>query len=339
MKSEGIFWKLTHLTGPIFGKELVVASRRRRNYVLRFVYIGLLTLFLIFFWAEEIQTGGSALYRASRMSEAGKSMVAMVVWFQFIMCQLVAIVMLSTSISDEIYHKTLGVLMTTPINSFQIVAGKLLSKLLQLIILIAISLPLLAIVRIFGGVPWEFVLCGLCLTLATAVFLGSISLFFSICCRRAYVTIIISFLVVGVIFGLVPLLAAMYFEAFRMSGDAYMKFFAYSHPYFQMTFNTAKLLEPRAAGMFNIPWLYSCSIMLGLSSVVLGLSVALVRRIALRQQNKSEGKGRLNQEGAGSAGDVEGIEDAAFGQAEKNSYCRNNSYAAYSVFDLRILCG
>ena len=34
------------LTGPIFGKELRVSSRRRRNYVLRFVYLMLLTGFL-----------------------------------------------------------------------------------------------------------------------------------------------------------------------------------------------------------------------------------------------------------------------------------------------------
>ncbi len=289
MKTEGIFWKLTNLTGPIFGKELVVSSRRRRNYVLRFVYIGLMTLFLIFFWAEEIYSGGSTLYRASRMAEVGKGLVAVVVWFQFIMCQLVAIVMLSTSISDEIYHKTLGVLMTTPINSFQIVAGKLLSKLLQLVILIAISLPLLAIVRIFGGVPWDFLVCGICLTLSTAIFFGSVSLFFSICCRRAYVTILVSFLVLGAIFGLVPLLTAMLYDAFRWSEHTYMNFFAHSHPYFQMIFNTGKLLEPRATGMFNIHWLFSCGVMLGLSTVILGLSIALVRRIALRQATGQAG--------------------------------------------------
>ncbi|MBP7052328.1 MAG: hypothetical protein KBE65_15045 [Phycisphaerae bacterium] len=37
---------LAWLTGPIFDKELRVSSRRRRNYVLRFLYIGLFTLLL-----------------------------------------------------------------------------------------------------------------------------------------------------------------------------------------------------------------------------------------------------------------------------------------------------
>ena len=31
--------RLSWLTGPIFDKELRVSSRRRRNYVLRFVYV------------------------------------------------------------------------------------------------------------------------------------------------------------------------------------------------------------------------------------------------------------------------------------------------------------
>jgi len=50
------------------------------------------------------------------------------------------------------------------IGRFQIVAGKLLSKLWQKLILLAISLPLLAVVRVFGGVPWDYVLSSLAVT-------------------------------------------------------------------------------------------------------------------------------------------------------------------------------
>ena len=164
------------LLGPIFDKELRVSSRRRRNYVLRFAYIGLLLAILFFVWAEVVQTSGYSLYHASRMARAGQSIITFIVWFQFCATQIIAVIMLSTAISDEIYNKTLGLLMTTPINSFQIVMGKLLSKLLQLILLLVISLPLLAVVRIFGGVPWNYIISSLCLTLATVIFVGSISL-------------------------------------------------------------------------------------------------------------------------------------------------------------------
>ena len=113
----GRFLSLYWLTGPIFDKELRVSSRRRRNYVLRFAYIALLTAFLALVWIEAMGQSGSAVYRISRMAEAGKSIVIYIVWFQYCATQFLAVILLSNSISDEIYHRTLGLLMTTPILS------------------------------------------------------------------------------------------------------------------------------------------------------------------------------------------------------------------------------
>ena len=58
------------LTGPIFDKELRVSSRRRRNYVLRFVYVGLFTFLLAMIWQGTVSQGTSALYQSARMAEA-----------------------------------------------------------------------------------------------------------------------------------------------------------------------------------------------------------------------------------------------------------------------------
>ena len=168
------------LTGPIFDKELRTSSRRKRNYVLRFAYLAILTVFVVLVWSSMVKLRGGGAYRISRMSEAGLAIITTIIVFQFIATQFIAVVMLSTAISDEIYNRTLGVLMTTPINSFQIVMGKLFSKLLQLILLLSVSLPLLAIVRVFGGVPWDYVLSSLCITLTAVIFAGSLSLYFSL---------------------------------------------------------------------------------------------------------------------------------------------------------------
>ena len=202
----GLAW----LTGPIFDKEMRVSSRRRRNYVLRFLYIGVFMVLLAMVWAQSMAYRGASAYQVSRMARAGQAIVSVVLWFEFLAAQVIAVVMLSTSISDEIYHRTLGVLMTTPIGAFQIVVGKLLSKLLQLVLLLAISLPLLAIVRVFGGVPWDFLVSGLCVTLTTSLFVGSLSLLFSIFTRRAYSVIIVTILAMGFLFAVLPLLVAFW---------------------------------------------------------------------------------------------------------------------------------
>jgi ABC-type transport system involved in multi-copper enzyme maturation permease subunit len=271
------------LAGPIFDKELRVSSRRRRNYVLRFLYIAFFTVLLSLFWIAIVAPGTTSVYQISRMARAGQGIICVVIWFQFIMTQVVAIVMLSTSISDEIYRRTLGVLMTTPIGSFQIVFGKLLSKLLQLVLLLGIALPLLAIVRVFGGVPWDFLVCSLCVTLTTVILVGSLSLFFSIFTRRAYVTIIATILALALLFAFIPLIMAFLTRFMIQQGLPWnlRVLLCYVNPYVMMFFATEALATARRVGSAN--WPAHCGIMLGASAPLLLGATVLVRRAALRQ--------------------------------------------------------
>ncbi len=94
--------------------------------------------------------------------------------------------------------------MTTPINGLQIVMGKLLSKLLQLVLLLGISLPILAIVRVLGGVPWGYLLSGLSITLTASIFAGSVTLRFSIGRERAYVVILRTAFALAALYLFVP---------------------------------------------------------------------------------------------------------------------------------------
>jgi len=276
---------LSWLTGPIFGKELRVSSRRRRNYVLRFAYLALLTIFLVLFWLEEVRYGGSAVNRASRMGEAGMNITAFIVWFQFIAAQLVAIVMMSNSISDEIYNRTLGLLMTTPINSLQIVMGKLLSKLLQLILLLAITLPLLAIVRVFGGVPWAYVVSSLCIILTTAVFVGSVSMLFSIFSRRAYAVIILTVLTLAFLFAALPFLSGLFWHLVTgdWPEDKLTELIFYPNPYAVLGVNTGRMLSPRGIGGPTFYWPVHCAMIMAASAALMSFCVSRVRKVALRQ--------------------------------------------------------
>ena len=277
------FLSLSWLTGPVFDKELRVSSRRRRNYVLRFAYLALFTIILVFVWLEEMRYLGSAVYRISRMARVGQTITLFIVWFQFCTTQLIAIIMLSTSISDEIDNRTLGLLMTTPINSFQIVMGKLFSKLLQIILLLAISLPLLAIVRIFGGVPWDYIISSLCITLATIIFVSSLSMFFSIYFRKAYIVIIMTILSLGVLFALLPFLSFMIFKDMMPDDDKLISIIFQANPYGIMMFNTIFMENPRSLGRIFYSWPLLCAIMLVSSGVLLSVSIIQVRKVALCQ--------------------------------------------------------
>ena len=279
------FLSLSWLTGPIFDKELRVSSRRRRNYVLRFAYLALLTAFLVLVWVQEVQYSGSSVYLISRMARAGQTIIMFIVWFQFCATQVIAVVMLSTSISDEIYNRTLGLLMTTPINSFQIVMGKLFSKLLQLILLLAISMPLLAIVRVFGGVPWDYIISSLCITLTAVIFVGSVSLFFSIFNRRAYVVIIVTVLALSILFGLLLFVGMTIFGSFSWGRQASIPTTAliYLNPFMFLALSTDIMANPGLAGRVSFSWPVHCGVMLAASGAVLFACVGLVRKVALAQ--------------------------------------------------------
>ena len=280
------------LTGPLFDKELRVSSRRRRNYVLRSLYVVLLTIFVAVVWLGVVESEYSPAFQKSRMALAGKTIISTIVTFQFIATQIIAVIMLSTSISDEVQHRTLGLLMTTPISSFHIVMGKLFSKLLQIVLLLAISMPLLAVVRVFGGVPWSYLLSSLCITFTAVIFAGSVSLFFSINNRRAYVVIIKAVVILGFLFAFVPiitgaLLSPRWLFASRppnVSFPLLTSIFLHLNPIGAMSANTAMMASP--AGPLAVPsfhWPLHCVMMLGASALLIALSVKIVRKVALRQ--------------------------------------------------------
>jgi len=301
INSVSRFLSFSWLTGPIFDKELRVSSRRKRNYTLRLIYVILLTIFVAIVWLSVVKSEGSSSYQKSRLALAGKTIVTTIVTFQFIATQIIAVIMLSTSISDEIYHRTLGLLMTTPISGFQIVMGKLFSKLLQLILLLAISLPLLAIVRIFGGVPWNYVLSSLFITLTAVIFAGSLSLYFSINNRRAYVVIIKTVVTLGVLFFFIPIITPALLVGTRwLSTTMFMNpatmlplliALVHVNPFGAMSVNTAMMISPTAGAMLPAAltgisifyWPLHCMLMLGASALLIAMSVKVVRKVALRQ--------------------------------------------------------
>jgi ABC-type transport system involved in multi-copper enzyme maturation permease subunit len=177
--------------------------------------------------------------------------------------------------------------MTTPISSFQIVMGKLFSKLLQLILLLAISLPLLAIIRVFGGVPWDYVISSLCITITAAVFAGSISLFFSIYTKRAYEVVIRTIFVCLALYAILPGLVSLLSFAYGFFPFPNSVLF-YINPFMVMMFNTQRVISP-SLGTFPLSWLAHCAIMTGGSALLLSLSMLSVRRVGLRQATGQAG--------------------------------------------------
>ena len=279
-------WPMHWLTGPILAKELRVASRRKRMYVLRLIYLAVMALILVPIWSNTMRysyaTDVSAMYR---MADLGRTLVPAIVWIQFIAVQLVAMLTMSTSVSDEISRRTLGTLLTTPMNAWQLVMGKLASRLVQCVSLLMMSLPILALLTVFGGVKWSYVLVGLALTLSTMLIVSSVTMFFSIFNRRPYVVFLESLLALGVLFGGSLLMLTVFARTGITPDEVTAAVLTATHPVVSLVLESIFQGSGGPGGIFGGPWLapwWVCVISnVVFSSLMLCLCVRIVRRASL----------------------------------------------------------
>lgn len=289
MQTAATFSFLRHLaflslTGPILDKEVRVASRRVRNYVLRAAYVLLLGIFTVSAWCYVVglQGTGTGVFAVSRAPEIGRHVASQIIWFQLAAAQLIAAVMLSSSVGDEMHRGTLSLLMTTPICSAHIVVGKLLSGLLQVVLLLAISLPVLAILRVLGGVPWGFVLAGFCVTLTASVFAGALSLLLSTYYRHSYDVISAVTVVYLLMLAMLPAAAAAMVSTGKLSQPLTAAILGLINP-----FRTLHLADSRAwatgppAGRPLFSWPVHCLTMAAVTAAIVWASIGRIRRANL----------------------------------------------------------
>ncbi|MEJ7748754.1 MAG: ABC transporter permease subunit [Candidatus Limnocylindrales bacterium] len=167
-------------------KELRGRMRGRRAFIILTLYLVLLAGFALM--AETIIERGFTSNFGGASATASAS-IGQGIFAALLMLETLQVVFLSPSstagaISLEREKQTLELLVVTPITSLAIIVGKLLSTLVYVFLLIAASLPLMAVVFVYGGVGPEDVLRGYIVLIAAAVGLGSFGLLCSSLVKR-----------------------------------------------------------------------------------------------------------------------------------------------------------
>ncbi len=187
--------------GAIGVKELRGRMRGRRAFVV-------LTVYLIFLggyaWMTQLtqlaqyenQYAGQAAFASAAI---GRGIFGALVLLETLLVVVLVPAFTAGAISMEREKQTLDMLATTPLPSLAIVVGKLLSALVYVFILVLASIPLSALVFVFGGVAPDDVLRAYVVLLATAFGLGSMALFFSALVRRTQAATIMSYVFVLVV--------------------------------------------------------------------------------------------------------------------------------------------
>ena len=178
-------------------KELRGRMRGRRAFVILTLYLLFLAAFA---WSWQLiaerryggdaLSGGSAAFASALI---GQEIFGALLVVETLLVVFLAPAMTAGSISLEREKQTLDMLATTPIPSLAIVVGKLLSALTYVFILIIASLPLTAMVFVFGGVDPDEVARGYLVLFVTAIGLGSVGLFISALLQRTQAATVVTF--------------------------------------------------------------------------------------------------------------------------------------------------
>jgi ABC-type transport system involved in multi-copper enzyme maturation permease subunit len=188
-------------------KELRGRMRGRRAFVILTVYLLLLGTFA---WMMEMILEKEYATILSGTAAFASAQIGQGIFIALMMLETLLVVALAPAftagaISTEREKQTLDLLATTPISSLAIVIGKLFSALTYLFILVFASIPLTAVVFVYGGVSPDDVIRGYAVVLATALGLGSVGLFFSALVKRTQAATIISY------FGVLAVTLGSYF--------------------------------------------------------------------------------------------------------------------------------
>ena len=115
----------------------------------------------------------------------GRGIFVALMFLQTLMISVLAPASTAGTISGERERQTLDLLAVTPISSVAIVVGKLLSALTWVFVLILASVPVSALVFVYGGVAPDDLLRGYILLFVTAIAFGALGMFFSALIRRS----------------------------------------------------------------------------------------------------------------------------------------------------------
>lgn len=177
---------------PIFGRELMTLLRSNKAFALLGVYLLVSVGVLLLAWprdASQVLLQGQVSREIFRLFGLG----------QTLLLAIIVPATLGPSMTTEKERETLDLLLTTPLSGNQILLGKLGSGLTYFVLLVLVSMPVMLMCFVIGGISVTDVV-GLYLFLFLQMIVyGLVSLDCSVYFHRTHVSVIISYLIVGVL--------------------------------------------------------------------------------------------------------------------------------------------
>jgi ABC-type transport system involved in multi-copper enzyme maturation permease subunit len=185
---------------PLLVKELNEQAVRPRTYVIRFVYGALLFIGACVMIYGDVGLGDSAAGTMGR----GRGMFERLLAFQMAGICVFLPAITAGAFAQEKERNTLGLLLITSLSPWELVAQKLLSRLVPMLTFLLLSFPLMAVAYSFGGVTDASLWTGLVLLLVATVQIGAMSLFCSAYFSTTFEALASSYVLLGILNTMCP---------------------------------------------------------------------------------------------------------------------------------------
>src|SRR5690349_5125214 len=170
--------------GPVFAYEWRMASRRWQGYALRSLLVLLLLLGLSAVWLEGHERAGEL--SIPRMARVGRAFYIVTTLMVLGLVGLAAPAATAGAICLDKARGNLALLFATDLTDAEIVLGKLASRLVPVLGLIASAVPVLALATLLGGVDPVVLTGAILVCLACAVFGCTLALTLSVWGRKTH---------------------------------------------------------------------------------------------------------------------------------------------------------
>jgi ABC-type transport system involved in multi-copper enzyme maturation permease subunit len=191
-------------------KELRLRFRNERSIWVLVVYVLLLGAIGILALANASM---NAYPYANSLSNTGITIYYFLSVLQLLLIIFVTPAFTATAINGEKERQTYDLLLSSRLSGLALAGGKLLAGIMNVLLLIAATVPLFSLVFFFGGVSLEQFLAMLVIFCVTVFLVGSISLFLSTILRRPAVSTAIAYVICLFWLGLPILFTALLRES------------------------------------------------------------------------------------------------------------------------------
>ncbi len=160
------------LIGPVFTRELAIAPRRLKLYVVRAAYV--LALLVLMGTAWLVLTGTQLVEDIGDLARFGASLFQILATLQLALATFFAATLTATEVAHEKDRRTLILLLLTRLSNSELVLGKLLASLLGVLVMLLAALPVFLLIALLGGVSYGQIARATAVTLATVLVCGSL---------------------------------------------------------------------------------------------------------------------------------------------------------------------